>query len=191
VFALLDPELATWPGEALVLSDEALDAQGEPTHLFWEVASFGASNTIPAPVTRDPTQAGFHRERGLFTFDTRQTDIGSIERVTLKVRVRAFKPALLDELVQSGHLDPKVADAQRVLDVLPDRCPDVEDRERFRELLGGERDCDPSDVRRQFTLVWQRDLASQPGPRQRQARVEGAPALCYAHPTFVALPPPL
>jgi hypothetical protein len=43
------------------------------------------------------------------------------ERVTVRVRLEPIGREVLDDLVASGHLDAAVAEAARVLDLLPNR----------------------------------------------------------------------
>jgi hypothetical protein len=92
-----DPDL--W-----ALYDRAYDAQGEPTHLFWEVASI-ESELLPAPPTSDITDPHFidiHRTRE-FNYAGEAP-----ARVTLRVRIRAMPLDLLNELVDEGYLAPDI-----------------------------------------------------------------------------------
>lgn len=173
----------------VLLRDHAIDAHGDPAHMFWEIAGLRGSTTISGAITRDPLDPAFHAERKSFEFDAEQAELGSIDRVTLRVRVRPIALDVLRDLVDSGHLEPRFVEEMPVIDVLPDRCPDPDLVERYPGLVRSRHDCDPSQPERQFTLVWERALAEATHSRSRRAAIRGTPASCYAHPTYVALPP--
>lgn len=171
---------------AAVLKDSVIDSAGEPAHMFWDVAGLERTTTIPGVITRDPLDRDFHAERRVLRFDSERADWPSIERVELRVRVRPIALAVLEDLVDSGHLEAAVLDEMPVLDVLPGRCIDEATAARFDALVAAPARCDED---ADFTLVWRREAASAEGPRSRRTTIEGAPAACYAHPTYAAVPP--
>lgn len=97
VAALPDPNL--W-----LLRDKIFRADGTETHLFWEAARVEPSQLPPA-VTADPLDPAFIHSV------TRTYRLPSApDRVTMRVRMRPMDFDLLDDLVDSGDLDPAVLD---------------------------------------------------------------------------------
>jgi hypothetical protein len=188
LFETVAPELAGEGAESIVLNDTVLDQDGEPAHMFWEAAQLGKSSTIAGVATRDPLSPDFHRERRIWEFDADPQRTFDISRVTLLVRVRPIGLAILADLVASGHLESEVLSAMPVIDVLPERCVDDSLRERFPALAVGSERCDDADPDRAFTLVWTRAEAERTSTRSRRTSLDGAPAACVAHPTYVAVP---
>ena len=79
-------------------NDVALDAQGEPVHFFWEVASV-EERALPGA---GPQGIGHVRQ-------WRLTMLGEApDRLQLQVWLTPMAPALLDALEASGDLDPAV-----------------------------------------------------------------------------------
>jgi hypothetical protein len=113
----LDPDL--WE-----LRDVARDQDGEETDVFWRIASLDEpSRVIPPAVSNDPSSPDFYRSHVTRTFPLAAgTSIdASIERVTVRVRLRAFPRRLLHELVSRELLDPAVPSRVPTLDLLPNR----------------------------------------------------------------------
>ncbi len=189
VFETVAPELADGTRKSVVLKDQVVDEDGEPAHMFWDVRELKSTTVIPGVATRDPLDPNFHIERTILTFDTQQTALGSIERVTLLLKVRPIALEVLEDLVASGHLEQEVLDAMPVLEVLPDRCASEDLAEQFPALVRRHKGCDEEEPDRAFTLVWERAVAEQEGSRTRTTAIQGSPAACVAHPTYVALPP--
>jgi hypothetical protein len=172
-------------GGPVLLKDFVVDENGDPAHMFWDVRDVVRSTTIDGPATRDPLDPQYHRERARFAFGTNALDIA---RVTLRVRVRPVALAVLADLVESGHLDSRFLADMPVLDVLPNRCYDADIRERYSEVFSAA-GCDDNPDRA-FTLVWHRELAVPGERRYRETLVEGVPADCLSHPTYVPPPSP-
>ncbi|MBE7454710.1 MAG: hypothetical protein HS111_39350 [Kofleriaceae bacterium] len=94
--ALGDPNL--W-----ILGTPTRDAQGQPTELFWRIATIDHPGTLlPPAVTTDPQDPRFYHavERSFGVPGL----LPSIRRVTARVLVRPIPFALLEELMASGHL---------------------------------------------------------------------------------------
>ncbi len=191
VFETVAPELADAESRSVVLKDRVLDEDGDTAHMFWDVRELAESTTIPGVATRDPLDPNFHIERTILRFDTEQVALGAIDRVTLLLRVRPIALEVLDDLVESGHLEQEIVDAMPVLDILPDRCLNQEMVDAFPELARRPQGCKGDDPDRDYTLVWEREEATVEGPRTRRTAIDGAPAHCIAHPTYVAVPPML
>jgi hypothetical protein len=184
-----DPEASDGAGApAVVMKDTVLDADGDPAHMFWDVAELVASSTLPGVATRDPLDPEFHRERRIFRFQAEGTSPGAIERVTLRVRIRPIALEILEDLVESGHLDAELVEAMPVIDLLPDRCYDAETVESFPDILAAPPAGCADDADRAFTLVYERSEAVPENPKFRQISLEGVPARCLSHPSYVAVP---
>ncbi|HEU5076021.1 MAG TPA: multiheme c-type cytochrome [Polyangiaceae bacterium] len=177
-------------GQGLVLQDRAVDADGNPAHMFWDIVEVASSTTLPSVKTRDSRHPDFHRERRVYTFNERPVSIQTIVRVTLTVKLRPIAIEVLDELVASKHLDRAVADAMPVIAVLPDRCYDASLIERHPDLLGARPVCSDAADDAGYTLLWETGRANDTEPSFRATRVDGAPARCLSHPSYVATPAP-
>jgi hypothetical protein len=104
--------------DAWILRDRTFKANGEPAHMFWDVARV-EQGTIPAPVTRDPGKPGFHRELSRRLF--RVPSAYAAARITLQVRMQPVGPDVVDDLIQSGHLEPALREMIPIFDLLPNR----------------------------------------------------------------------
>lgn len=95
IFELDDPDL--WR-----LGSEAYDSNGEHVHMFWDIASM-TSELLEAPTAFSPLDPDFkdvHRRKDYHY-------VGAVpEEVTMKVHVRAVGLDFLQDLVESGDLDP-------------------------------------------------------------------------------------
>lgn len=171
---------------APTLTQSVLKADGSPAHFFWEIAEIESQTSLPGVITRDPLSPDYHVERRSWQFDTQQADFDSIDEVRLTVRLRPIKREVLHELVTSGHLDGEVAARMSTFDLLPQRCHTADEVERFSDILvGAVTDCDAKSPEHATTLTWVREQAV-PGNRNfRQIVIEGAPASCLAHPTYI------
>jgi hypothetical protein len=106
------------------LREVARDADGEETDVFWRIASLDEpSRAIPPAASNDPSSPDFYRSHVTRTFPfAAGTSIdAAIERVTVRVRLRAFPRRLLEELVARELLDPEVPSRIPTLDLLPNR----------------------------------------------------------------------
>jgi len=86
--------------------DYLLDREGRETHMFWEAAKLERSDVIPFAMTSEP---GTHTASR--TFSTKRIMPRPPPRIELWLRLRPVGVDVLQDLVQSGHLDPAVIDA--------------------------------------------------------------------------------
>ncbi len=186
VFETLAPEADGPEERKALIKDHAVKSNGEPAHMFWDVAQIADSTTIPGVITRDPLDPDFHAERRQWLFDSEQSGLDTIQRVTLTVRMRPIALAVLEDLVESGHLDADLMAEMPVIDLLPERCYDAETRADLAGLLPPQECDDHPD--RAFTLIWDQADAVADNRNFRESRLDGAPAKCLAHPTYVAVP---
>ena len=102
-----------------VLRDHMFDAADEPTHMFWNAARTD-SKTLLAPLTTNPLDPSYHREvKGKkYRFTGPQV---SPSRVTVTLRMTPIGRDVLDNLVESGDLQPSVRDAVPVFTLVPNR----------------------------------------------------------------------
>lgn len=103
--AAADPTL-WWFGDLL------FDADGAPTHFFWDAASY-QSNLLPAPAARSPLDPRWFDPHQLREY----TDVPFVDRVTARVRLRAFALDIARDLVASGDLDPAMLDELPTFDL--------------------------------------------------------------------------
>lgn len=88
-----------------LLRDRTYDAEGEVTHMFWDVAEI-ESELLPPAVTNDPGDPGFyHAVEKFFSLPNVPT------RVTMRVRMEPIGLDVIDDLIESGDLAPAVRDA--------------------------------------------------------------------------------
>ncbi|MBZ0234088.1 MAG: hypothetical protein K8M05_17290 [Deltaproteobacteria bacterium] len=86
------------------LGTPARDADGQPTELFWRVATIDHPGTLlPPAVTTDPMDPDFYHavERSFPVPGL----LAQIQRVTARVLIRPVPYALVEDLMASGHLE--------------------------------------------------------------------------------------
>ncbi|MCA9537436.1 MAG: hypothetical protein KC620_01030 [Myxococcales bacterium] len=109
-------------GEPIALLDDpdlwlfreiGYDADGNQVHLFWQVARTEAE-ALPSPNVLPPGSPGYVNPH----VGRRYRIIGETpDRVTLRVRMRPMGLEVLDELIESGDLDPAVRAAMPTFDL--------------------------------------------------------------------------
>ena len=104
VTAMADPDL--W-----LIRDCMFDAHGKQAAMFWSAASV-ESNLLPGPTTIVPTDPAFYLTHVVRTFPRPTSIPPSLatfpDRVTMRVRLVPVGLDVLDDLIQSGDLDPAV-----------------------------------------------------------------------------------
>ena len=97
------------------LGDQAYDENGEKAHFFWDIASYD-SLLLPPPnhLHRDgqTTELNPH-----LTHEYRFSGEQLPARVRFKTRIRAMGLDVLDDLIESGDLDPAVRDRVPTFDL--------------------------------------------------------------------------
>ena len=97
------------------LGDQAYDENGEKAHFFWDIASY-ESLLLPPPnhLHRDgqTTELNPH-----LTHEYRFSGEQLPARVRFKTRIRAMGLDVLDDLIESGDLDPAVRDRVPTFDL--------------------------------------------------------------------------
>jgi hypothetical protein len=113
-----DPDL--W-----LLRDEAFDEAGNEVHMFWEIAEV-RKHTLPAQVTANPALPEYYTShlRRRFPLDLSSAIPGVPDRVTVRLRIVPIGLEVLDDLIESGHLDPALREKMPTLDLLPFRRDD-------------------------------------------------------------------
>jgi len=108
-----DPDL--W-----LLRDQMFDSQGVPVNMFWQAASTKA-NEIPALSTFDQLDPRFyqtHVEQLYPRSGTQPVPLPQMpDRVTFRMRLQPIGLDVLDDLVESGDLDPSIPGAMPTFDV--------------------------------------------------------------------------
>jgi hypothetical protein len=93
------------------MGDRTFDTEGNEAHMFWDVASV-ESEILPAPTAFSPLDPGYiqtHRTRKYIYAGP------APETITLEVHMRAVGLDVLQDLVDSGDLDPVHIDAFETL----------------------------------------------------------------------------
>jgi len=115
VDALVDPDL--WQ-----FRDAAFKENGEPAHMFWDIASTKhdcdpsrVGCLIPGPVT--PFTQGYQREHVTRRFPSSGVALGTPDRVTLRVRIVPVGLDVLDDLIATGDLDPAIRTQMQTLNL--------------------------------------------------------------------------
>jgi hypothetical protein len=109
-----DPDL--W-----LLRDQMFGADGSLVSMFWQAAS-AIGNEIPELATFDRTSLGFYRTHvqqlyPRFSPGVPKPLMQAPDRVTLRMRLQPIGQDVLNDLVQSGDLDPNVAASMPTYDV--------------------------------------------------------------------------
>jgi hypothetical protein len=184
--ALREPGQEVVKGPAPTLTETIVKTNGEPAHFFWEAARITSSTALPGVITRDPLSPDYHRERRIWTLDTQQVSPNSLTEVRLTVKLRPIKLKVLEDLVTSGHLSLQIAGRMEAFSLLPQRCHTSEEMTSHPDvLIGANTNCDPTDPVHATTLTWRRDQAVVGNRDVRETVIQGAPAVCMAHPTYI------
>jgi len=88
------------------IHDTLLGASGEPVHMFWDAVDV-FEGSLPVPTTLDPSDPDYVDPHVLKTYVMGDFEVS---RVEVRVRMRAFGLDIIDDLVQSGDLDPAFRD---------------------------------------------------------------------------------
>jgi len=91
------------PGEGILLRDVATNDAGEEVHMFWDVQEQPDRNVLPGIVA-----FGFEEIR---VFDFGIPLLTQPDRVTLQIFARPIGLDVLDDLIETGHLDPTIREA--------------------------------------------------------------------------------
>ncbi len=89
-----------------VFGDKMRDAAGQPTHDFWEAASY-ESELLPAATALSPLDPAWIDTHVIRTFGV----VGAPSRVEMRLKLRPIALDVIDDLIASGDLDPKHRDA--------------------------------------------------------------------------------
>jgi hypothetical protein len=103
-----------------LIRDRATGTDGNDAHMFWDIATI-QSGTIPGPITADPKNPTFYRTHVARKFPRTGSISSALERVTVTVYLRPVGLDVLDDLIQSGHLDASVRSAMPTFDLIPNR----------------------------------------------------------------------
>jgi hypothetical protein len=113
-----DPDL-------VLLRDQTFDKNGEPAHMFWEVATINDEHTIPGVITTELIKDGMEDQdyyAPVYPFSYPSSEgSGLPTRVTLIIHVRPVGLEVIDDLIKTGHLEDRHRDALPTFSVLPNR----------------------------------------------------------------------
>jgi hypothetical protein len=103
-----------------LLRDCMFDAGGKQVDMFWQAATT-QSNELPAQTTFDPTNPAFYNTHVYQRFPRPLNAVLPMlpDQVTLRIRLQPIGLDVLDDLTQSGDLDPAVAGLVPTWDVAP------------------------------------------------------------------------
>jgi len=111
VTASTDPDL--W-----LIRECLFDAQGQYVSMLWEAASY-ETNQLPSPGPSEPSHPEYGIARVVRTFPRPTSTPAALavppDRVTMRVRLIPMGYDVLDELIESGDLDPSVRDRMSIL----------------------------------------------------------------------------
>lgn len=94
----LDPDPLLW-----VMADHAFNEAGEVEHMFWKITRI-VSELLPPSVTFDMSDPAFdHSVSRSYPLG----GLGQPDRIDVVVRLRSVDLALIDDLIESGDLEPK------------------------------------------------------------------------------------
>lgn len=102
------------------LHDPALDDDGEPAHMFWDIASL-KKRSIPAAITNDRSDPEFFRTHVYRRFPRTGTIPTIPDRIEVLVRMRPVGLDVLDDLIDSGHLEPSAKEQMPTYDLIANR----------------------------------------------------------------------
>ena len=101
-----------------MIRDCMLDAQDRPVSMFWQASNY-ETNLLPAQLTFDALDPRFYQSHIIQNFPHDPTaHFGKIpDRVTLRLRFQPVGLDVLDDLIQSGDLDPSVRSSMPTYDI--------------------------------------------------------------------------
>ena len=88
------------------MHDTLIGSAGEPVHMFWDAVDYVAGS-LPVPTTLDTSDPDYLDPHILRTYVMGTSEVA---RVEVRVRMRAFGLDIIDDLVESGDLDPTYRD---------------------------------------------------------------------------------
>jgi len=88
------------------IHDTLIGSAGEPVHMFWDAVDY-VEGSLPVPTTLDTSDPDYIDPHILKTYVMGAFEVS---RVEVRVRMRAFGLDVIDDLVESGDLDPKYRD---------------------------------------------------------------------------------
>tara|TARA_Y100001968_G_scaffold316322_1_gene344014 strand:- start:3678 stop:4868 length:1191 start_codon:yes stop_codon:yes gene_type:complete len=95
-----------------LLRDTGFNAAGEETHMIWDITSV-ESNLLTTTVTTDPLNPAFYHYK-----EHRYPVLGAVpDRITLRERIRPMGLDVIDDLIESGDLDPQLRSAFPTFDL--------------------------------------------------------------------------
>ena len=100
------------PSDLWQFRDVVRGVDGEPVHMFWEVASVEPM-TIAGPATLDPDDPAYDAAHPTNTWLVPE----DFDTLTLRTRMRPIGLDVLDDLVASGDLDPAIREAMPTFDL--------------------------------------------------------------------------
>jgi nitrate/TMAO reductase-like tetraheme cytochrome c subunit len=112
--------------DLMLFRDEALDKEGNPAHMFWNIASIkpqpsiataGTAGTIGVPVTIKATDPLYHANHDVRVMSY-NTPFGS-QHAPVTIHMQPMGLDVLNDLVESGDLDAAIRDAMPTFDFLP------------------------------------------------------------------------
>jgi hypothetical protein len=95
--------------------DRVYKADDTEAHFFWEITRNDPSSLLKVATTNDPFDPAY--DHSLTKKYVNVPNLGEIDHITARVRIRAFPHAVLDELVSSGDLAPGYNEKLVTLDV--------------------------------------------------------------------------
>jgi hypothetical protein len=119
VTSLADPDL--W-----MFRDTATKENGEPAHMFWDVAAIDIG-TIPGAVTNVVGAPGYDATHAVRYFPRTASEWISVPfdrdrlRVAVRVKIQPIGLDVLDDLIESGHLAADVRAKMPTFTLLPNR----------------------------------------------------------------------
>jgi hypothetical protein len=101
-----------------MIRDCMLDADSRPVSMFWQAASY-ETNLLPGQLTFDALDPRFYQSHIIQNFprDGAAHFATIPDRVTLRLRLQPVGLDVLDDLIQSGDLDPSVRSSMPTYDM--------------------------------------------------------------------------
>jgi len=88
------------------MHDEFIGSGGEPVHMFWDAVDY-IPGALPVPVTLDTSDPDYVDPHILKTYVMGNFELSRIE---MRIQLRAVGLDVIDDLIESGDLDPKYRD---------------------------------------------------------------------------------
>ncbi|MBT6434291.1 MAG: hypothetical protein HOK97_19035 [Deltaproteobacteria bacterium] len=102
----------TSASDTWIIRDKLYNSEGHEVHMFWEAMDY-TSNALPGPTALSPLNPDYVDTHVMRTYEVP----GTLDKVRLQVHIRPIGLDILDDLIESGDLDPEFRDRMQTITI--------------------------------------------------------------------------